>query len=142
MRPKKKNENAAVKTVARASKKLDDIFKDAIEREIVEKLNHLMKDYGTKSGDYFNLARQLALDYVPGFRPASFHLTHGYYGGVTRGKKKAARPYGRAADSKNSELMWKKRKKSPEFPMNRMRFHILQDMPNGLAQRTGNRIIG
>ena len=48
--------------------------------EYAEKLERLMADYGIEAGDYLSLALQLAIDYVPGFRPAQLRLEHGDYG--------------------------------------------------------------
>ena len=56
--------------------------------EFAEKLERLMAYYGIEAGDYCSLALQLAIDFVPGFRPAPFRLEHGDYGAVIPGDKK------------------------------------------------------
>jgi hypothetical protein len=61
-------------------------------------LDRYMDDYGIETGDYFNLARRLAIDYVPGF--PRFKLEHGDYGKVMRDKG-GAKPTGRAKSSTN-----------------------------------------
>jgi hypothetical protein len=43
-----------------------------------------MEDYGIEADDYFSLALQLAIDYVPRF--PKFKLKHGTYGKVMRDK--------------------------------------------------------
>jgi hypothetical protein len=77
-------------TVARAHKEMDDLYKEAIAREYVEKLAILMKDYGIEEGDFRNLALRLAIDLgIPGFQldPAPLYLEHGTFGPVMQGKK-------------------------------------------------------
>jgi hypothetical protein len=50
----------------------------------IETLDRLRQAYGIEGGDYFSLALQLAIDYVPGF--PRFKLQHGDYGKVMRDK--------------------------------------------------------
>jgi hypothetical protein len=64
----------------------------------VQALDRYMDDYGIETGDYFNLARRLAIDCVPGF--PRFKLEHGDYGKVMRDKG-GAKPTGRAKSSTN-----------------------------------------
>jgi hypothetical protein len=54
-------------TVARANEEMEDLYRQAIEETLVEKLP-LLDHYGiSDKADFFSLALALAIDHVPGF---------------------------------------------------------------------------
>jgi hypothetical protein len=56
-------------TVARANAEMEDLYRQAIEEKLVEKLSLLMDHYRVADkADFFNLALALAIEFVPGFR--------------------------------------------------------------------------
>ena len=56
-------------TVAKANQEMSDLYRDAIEEQFFEKLRLLMDHYQiSDKDDWLNLALQLAIDHIPGFR--------------------------------------------------------------------------
>jgi hypothetical protein len=81
-------------TVARANKEMDDLYQQAIEKELVEKFDLLMDHYAiADKTDYRSLALALAIDHIPGFQldPTPLELEHGTSGGVVYQGKKVGR---------------------------------------------------
>jgi hypothetical protein len=72
-------------------KTITELLHDASLRECNEMLDCLLRKYNIEKGDYRSLARELAIEFVPGFRPAKFKLQHGNYGAVIRYRGKGGR---------------------------------------------------
>jgi hypothetical protein len=65
----------------------NEVLPKWIERELLEKLPHLMQHYKiADKNDYFSLALALAMDHVEGFqvKRAALKLKHGNWGAVMR----------------------------------------------------------
>lgn len=71
-------------TAKKGVKKSANSRREIITDLSVDALNALAQYYGVPAGDYFSLALQLAINYVPGF--PRFKLKHGTYGAVVRDK--------------------------------------------------------